>query len=59
MKSKSLIICAIVSALCLMNLNYSYVFAEKIKLKDIFKKKNQKMIFKDQLHLMIPVKLQH
>ena len=42
MKSKSLIICAIVSALCLMNLNYSYVFAEKIKLKDIFKKKKPK-----------------
>ena len=39
MKNKSLIVCAVVSALSLMNLNYSYVYAEKIKLKDIFKKK--------------------
>ena len=41
MKNKSLIVCAVVSAFCLMNLNYSYVYAEKIKLKDIFKKKTE------------------
>ena len=42
----------IISTLCLINLNHSYVYAEKIKLKNIFKKKqNQKMILKDQHQL--------
>lgn len=59
MKNKFLILCMIISTLCLINLNHSYVYAEKIKLKNIFKKKqNQKMILKDQHQLKTLVKPQ-
>ena len=41
MKNNFLILCTIISTLCLINLNHSYVYAEKIKLKNIFKKKTE------------------
>tara|TARA_B100001123_G_C15285520_1_gene1015486 strand:- start:244 stop:1293 length:1050 start_codon:yes stop_codon:yes gene_type:complete len=41
MKNKYSIACIIITALCLINLNHSYVYAEKIKLKNLFKKKTE------------------
>jgi len=41
MKNKLFIVYIIISTLCLISLNHSYVYAEKIKLKNIFKKKKK------------------
>tara|TARA_B100002051_G_C16657669_1_gene597409 strand:- start:133 stop:1182 length:1050 start_codon:yes stop_codon:yes gene_type:complete len=41
MRNKSLIVYIIISTLCLISLNYSFVYAEKIKLKDLIKKKSK------------------